>query len=157
MRHALRAPLTPRLLGLLICLLGVASVVTSYAELPLYAHLEGGDTVTGWQWTSETITTMQILGVTPSSIFGISWALLPLVAAVFMGLLGIARFAFAKPFLAPLYLIVWLLGSFVLGVTILFVIYGLRVGALGEAVGYALCFAADRVWRSARRPHAALA
>ena len=95
-------------------------------------------------------------GVTPTSIFGLSWTLAPLVAAILVGILGIARALSAKPFLAALYLIFWLLGSLVLGVTILFVIFGLRSGALGEAIGYALCFAANRLWRGARRPHAAM-
>jgi hypothetical protein len=157
MRRGLKVSRTSRLLGLLICLLGVASVVVSYFVFPLYVNLDGSGEFSGWEWVSTQINNMLIHGVTPTFIFGIGWTLLPLIAAALVGILGIARAIFALRSLGLLYLIICLLGSIVLGFTLFLVVYGLRIGALGEAVGYALCFAADRVWRSARRSHAAMA
>ena len=139
-----------RLLALLLCLLGVASVILSYFFLPFLSTLEGYTTLTGWEWVSEFANNMQALGGSPASLFGISLALLPLIAATALGFLGIARFAFAKPILALLYLIVCLLGGLVLGLTLLMAVYFLRLGAWGEAVGYALCFWADYLWRGKR-------
>ena len=138
-----------RWLGLLLCLLGVAGGVVCYFEFPLYAQPEGSD-ITGWEWVSEFITNMHILGVTSSFIVWICWVLAPLVAAALVGILGIVRFLFPRPLLAVLYLIVCVLGSVVLGLTLLIVIWGLRFGALGEAAGYALCFWADYLWRGKR-------
>ena len=139
-----------RIPALLLCLLGVASVILSYFYLPLYASPISIYAISGWEWVSEFITNMGILGVSPSLLFGIGWALTPLVAAVVVGALGIARFATARPILALLYLIVCLLGGIVLGLTFFMVIFGLRLGALGEAAGYALCFWADYLWRGKR-------
>ncbi len=140
MRGALSAFRAPRFLGLLICLLGAASVIISYFVFPLYVNLDGSAEFSGWEWVSAQINNMLIQGVTPTFIFGIGWTLLPLIAAALVGILGIARAIFALRSLAPLYLIICLLGSIVLGCTLFLVVYGLRLGALGEAAGYVLCF-----------------
>jgi hypothetical protein len=150
MRRGLKVSRTSRLLGLLICLLGVASVVVSYFGLPLYVNWDGSAEYSGWEWVSTQINNMLIQGVTPTFIFGIGWTLLPLIAAALVGILGIARAIFALRSLGLLYLIICLLGSIVLGFTLFLVVYGLRIGALGEAVGYALCFWGGRLFRDAR-------
>jgi tetrahydromethanopterin S-methyltransferase subunit E len=100
---------------------------------------------------SEQLANMHIQGVSNSFLFGIGWTLAPLVAVALVGILGIARFAFAPSLLALLYLIACLLGGVVLGLTLFATVYGLQFGALGEAIGYALCFWADRLWRGKRR------
>ena len=150
MSGAPSVPQPRRFLGLLLCLIGVASVILSYFFLPLYVPPEGSEALTSWDWVSGQVSNMRILGVSSSFLFGIGWTLAPLVAAALVGVLGIARFAFPKPFLGVLYLVFCVLGSVVLGLTLIFVIYGLRLGALGEAVGYALCFWADYIWRGKR-------
>lgn len=156
MRGALSAFRTPRFLGLLICLLGVACVIISYFVFPLYVNLDGSAEFSGWEWVSGQINNMLIQGVTFTFLFGISWTLLPLVAAVLVGILGIARSIFALPILATLYLILCLLGSIVLGLTLLAVVYGLRLGALGEAAGYVLCFWGDHLMRDAQPAHVSI-
>lgn len=150
MRRLLEAPRLRGLLGLLLCLVGVATIVACYFDLPLYAPLFSIYPITGWEWVSELITNMGIQGMSPGFIFGATWALIPLVAAVAVGSLGIARVAFAKPLLAPLYQIICLLGGFALALTLFIVTYGAsgpRLGALGEAAGYALCFWGDHLMR----------
>lgn len=149
MSNSPNASHTSRVLGLLLCLIGVACVTTSYFALPLYAHLEGGDTITAWQWVSGLVSNMQLQGVSPTFLFGICWVTLPLVAAAFVGLLGVARVFSNKPFVGTLYLIICGVGSLALTLTLFLVVYGLRLGALGEAIGYTLCFLADRSFRSA--------
>lgn len=143
--------------GLLICLFGVVAISVSYFALPLYAHLEGGDTITAWEWVSGLVYNMQLQGVSPTFLFGICWVILPLVAAAFVGLLGIARTVSNKPFVGTLYLITCGVGSLALALTLFLVVYGLRLGALGEAIGYTLCFLADRSFRSAQHARTASA
>lgn len=142
-----------RLLALLLCLLGVASVIFSFFYLPFYVPPISIYAISAWEWTSRFIANMHALGVSPSFLFLIGWTLAPLVAAALTGALGVARFAFAKPILALLYLIVCLLGAIVLGLTFFVALFALRLGALGEVVGYALCFWADYLWRGKRPAH----
>jgi len=140
--------------GLLSCLVGMLCVIVSFFWLPLYVRLTdigGGDTLTGWEFAMEGVKNMMAQGVTPGFLLGISLPFLPVIAAVILGILAIARVVTLHPVLAALFLVVYVFGSLLL--LLFFVFLGpfglLRLGFFGGVLGYALFLVGDLAFRRA--------
>jgi hypothetical protein len=146
---------SPKGVGLLSCLVGMLCVIVSFIWLPAYtapASDGGGSTQTAWEFAWEVVHSMLIEGMSPGFILWISLAFLPLVAAPVLGMLAIARAVTARPLLAKLFLVVYVLGSAPLLLTIVLKYgfgFALGLGSFGCILGYMLLLAGDLALRRA--------
>jgi hypothetical protein len=146
---------SPKDVGLLSCLVGMLCVIVSFIWLPVYtspAWDGGGVTQTAWESAWEVVHNMLAQHNTLGFILPISVAFLPLTAAPVLGMLAIARAVTARPLLAKLFLVVYVLGSAPLLITVVLE-YGfgfvLGLGSFGCILGYLLFLVGDLALRRA--------
>jgi hypothetical protein len=143
----------PKRYGLLSCLAGMLCVAVSFFWLPLYTRpaAVGGGTITGWEFALEVVNNMLAQGTTPGFILPISLAFLPLIAALLLGMLAVARVVSPRPVLVRLFLVFYLLGVAQFLVFAYGAMFGLalRLGYFGGILGYMLLLAGDVALRRA--------